>query len=76
MEYVDSFKEAGIASSEILRAMTTRAAVLLGVEKERGALRVGMAADLVATPADPLKDIDGLKQIDFVMKDGVERKPQ
>ena len=58
---------------EILRAMTTRAAVLLGVEKERGAIRVGMAADLVATPVDPLHDIDGLKRINFVMKDGQVR---
>jgi imidazolonepropionase-like amidohydrolase len=77
MEYIDSFKEAGIAAPDILRAMTTRAAALLGVEKERGALRVGMAADLVATPVDPLHDIDGLKKIDFVMKDGqVQRKPE
>jgi imidazolonepropionase-like amidohydrolase len=75
MEYVDSFKEAGIGSADILRAMTTRAAALLGVEKERGALREGMAADLVATPANPLQDIDGLKKIDFIMKDGqVQRK--
>lgn len=70
MEYIDSFREAGIAAPDILRAMTTRAAVLLGVEKERGALQPGMAADLVATPEDPLHDIDGLKKIDFVMKDG------
>ncbi len=70
MEYIDSFKEAGIPAADILRSMTVRAAVLLGVEKERGTLRPGMAADLVATPADPLSDIDGLKKIDFVMKDG------
>ncbi len=76
MEYIDSFKEAGIGPADILRAMTTRAAVLLGVEKDRGALRVGMAADLVATPVDPLRDIDGLKSIDFVMKEGqIERRP-
>jgi imidazolonepropionase-like amidohydrolase len=70
MEYVDSFKEAGIGAPGILRAMTSRAAVLLGVEKERGAIRAGMAADLVATPMNPLRDIDGLKSINFVMKDG------
>jgi imidazolonepropionase-like amidohydrolase len=70
MEYIDSFKEAGIPAPDILRAMTTRAAVLLGVEKDRGALRVGMLADLVATPADPLEDIDALKKINFVMKEG------
>jgi len=36
----------------------------------------GMAADLVATPLDPLRDINGLKRIDFVMKNGlVYRRP-
>jgi imidazolonepropionase-like amidohydrolase len=76
MEYIDSFAEAGIGNADILRAMTTRAALLLGVEKERGAIRVGMAADLVATPVNPLHDIAGLKKIDFVMKDGrIQRRP-
>ncbi len=31
-----------------------------------GALRAGMASDLVATPVNPLRDINGLKRIDFV----------
>ena len=70
IDYVDSFKEAGIRPADIIRAMTVRSAVLLGVQKERGALRAGMAADLVATPFDPLVDIDALKHIDFVMKEG------
>jgi imidazolonepropionase-like amidohydrolase len=74
MEYVDSFVEAGIGNADILRAIATRAAVLLGVGKERGAIRVGMAADLVASPIDPLHDIAGLKKIDFVMKDGRVRR--
>ncbi|HSQ28434.1 MAG TPA: amidohydrolase family protein [Gemmatimonadaceae bacterium] len=68
--YVDSFREAGIAPADVIRAMTVRAAALLGLEEERGALRVGMAADLVATPVDPIHDLDGLKHISFVMKDG------
>lgn len=77
MEYIDSFSEAGISATDILQAMTTRAALLLGVEKERGAIRPGMAADLVATPVNPLRNIDGLKRIDFVMKDGqIRRTPQ
>jgi len=76
MEYIDSFTEAGIDNADILRAMTSRAAALLGVEKERGAIRFGMAADLVATSVNPLHNIGGLKKIDFVMKDGrVQRKP-
>jgi len=76
MEYIDSFHEAGVSGADILRAMTTRAAALLGVEKERGAIRAGMAADIVATPIDPLHQIDGLKQINFVLKDGrIQRQP-
>jgi len=70
MGYIDSFHEAGIAPADILRAMTTRAAALLGVEEDRGTIRVGAAADIVATPINPLTYIDALKQIDFVMKDG------
>jgi imidazolonepropionase-like amidohydrolase len=70
MDYVDSFTEAGIKPIDILRAMTSRAVVLLGVASERGTLRAGMAADLIATPVNPLRDINGLKQIDFVMKNG------
>ncbi|HLJ46321.1 MAG TPA: amidohydrolase family protein [Bryobacteraceae bacterium] len=70
MDYVDSFTEAGVGPIDILRAMTSRAVDLLGVASERGALEKGMAADLVATPLDPLRDINGLKSIDFVMKNG------
>jgi len=70
IEYIDSFREAGFSAVSTLRAMTTHAAELLGVDKERGAIQVGMAADLVATPVNPFKDVDGLKKIDFVMKDG------
>jgi imidazolonepropionase-like amidohydrolase len=35
-----------------------------------------MAADLVATPTNPLRDLDGLKHINFVMKNGeIYRRP-
>ncbi len=33
-------------------------------------IRQGMAADIVATRVNPFHDIDGLKKINFVMKDG------
>ena len=77
IEYVDSFIEAGIGAPAILRAITTRAAALLGIDNERGSVRAGMAADLVATPANPLSNIEALKTINFVMKDGrIWRQPQ
>ncbi|HXP85072.1 MAG TPA: amidohydrolase family protein [Bryobacteraceae bacterium] len=76
IEYIDSFREAGIDSAGVIRSMTVRAAELLGVAKERGAIRAGMAADLVATPTNPLRDLDGLKRINFVMKNGeIHRRP-
>ncbi len=70
IEYIESFLEAKIPPLEILRSMTTRAAALLGVERQRGALRPGMAADIVAVPGNVLDDVRLLKRVDFVMKDG------
>lgn len=76
MAHIDSFVEAGFTAIDILPPMTTRAVDLLGVGAERGALRAGMAADLVETLLNPLRDINGLRRIDFVMKNGtVYRRP-
>ena len=62
IQYIDSFSEAGIPPIDTLRGMTSRAVDLLGLASERGELRAGMAADLVALPVDPLHDINGLKR--------------
>jgi len=70
ISFIDSFVEAGVPPREILRAMTSNAARLLGVEKERGAIAAGLAADLIATADDPLERIETLKAVTFVMKDG------
>jgi len=59
-----------VPSKELLKAMTTEAAKLLRVENQRGRIAVGLAADLVAMPADPLADTESLRRIDFVMKNG------
>jgi len=75
-DYLAVWREAGVPPADILKAMTFNAAELLRVDKERGSLREGLSADLVAMPADPLSDIENLRKIDFVMKDGkVVRKP-
>jgi imidazolonepropionase-like amidohydrolase len=75
-DYLAVWREAGVPPADILKAMTVNAAELLRVDKVRGSLREGLSADLVAMPADPLSDIENLRKIDFVMKDGkVVRKP-
>ena len=70
IETIDNWVEAGIPAKTILQALTANAARLLGVEKERGALRVGMKADIIATAANPLENIQTLKAVTFVMKNG------
>ena len=67
---IDPWVEAGIPAPVILKAMTTSATRLLGVDDVRGALKVGQYADLIATPENPLTNIQTLKQVSFVMKDG------
>lgn len=75
MSQIDSFVEAGIPPRAILLAMTTNAAQLLGVEKTRGAIKPGLFADIIATPENPLDNINTLKQVNFVMKNGKVFKP-
>ena len=76
MSQIETFIEAGIPPQAILAAMTTNAANLLGVEKNRGAIKVGLIADIIATPENPLENISTLKQVNFVMKNGKVFKPQ
>ncbi|HWW73780.1 MAG TPA: amidohydrolase family protein, partial [Pyrinomonadaceae bacterium] len=70
LTWLDSYVAAGLPPAEILKALTTTPARLLGVEARRGRIAPGMAADIIATPDDPLKDIDALKKVSFVMKNG------
>ena len=70
INYIDTWAEAGVPAADTLRALTINAARLLGVDKERGALKPGLAADIVATPENPLDNLQTLKKVSFVMKDG------
>jgi imidazolonepropionase-like amidohydrolase len=67
---LECYVKAGIPAAGILRLMTTDAARLLGIEGERGAARPGMYADLIAMPDNPLDNIQALRRVDFVMKNG------
>lgn len=70
LDYLAVWTQAGVPPADILRAMTTNAAALLRIDGDRGRIAEGYAADLVATDADPLADIEALRRIHFVMKDG------
>jgi imidazolonepropionase-like amidohydrolase len=70
IDFISSFEAAGIPAKDILKMMTGNAARLLGVDKDRGAIREGMAADIIAVAGDPLADADALRSVAFVMKNG------
>ena len=71
MEFLKTWKDAGIPNADILRAMTIGGYKVSQTESTRGPIRVGFFADLIAIPGDPLADVDALKNMQFVMKDGV-----
>lgn len=76
LDYLDVWLAAGISPVTILKCMTTSAAELMQIEEERGAIREGLAADIIAVPENPLSDIHALRKVHFVMKDGkiIKRK--
>ncbi len=61
----------GMTPATAIQAATVNAAELLGLGKEIGTLEPGKRADLIAVSGDPLSDVTVLKNVSFVMKDGV-----
>jgi len=60
----------GMPTLEILRAVTTSAAEMLGWQDRVGTVEAGKFADLVAVAGDPIADISELERVRFVMKGG------
>ena len=69
-DFLRTWKKAGVPASAILKAWTTNGYELLGIDKQQGAIAPGLAADMIALPENPLQNIDALRKVDFVMKDG------
>lgn len=59
----------GMSNTDALKAATSVAGRVLHLEI--GLIRSGMLADLIAMAGDPTKDIAALREIKFVMKDGL-----
>lgn len=72
ISFLDSYLDAGFPTDHILRMATMNAGDLLGANT--GEIKTGKAADIIAMPENPLKDIHALYDVAFVMKDGVVYK--
>jgi imidazolonepropionase-like amidohydrolase len=66
--------EGGMPAMETIRAATVHAADLLGMTESLGSIEKGKWADIVAVEGDPLKDIQSMGKMRFVMKNGVVYK--
>src|SRR6476660_4520202 len=62
--------KAGMPSLDVIRAITTNAAEMLGWQDRIGAVEPGKFADLIAISGDPIADITELERVRFVMKGG------
>ncbi len=62
--------EFGMTPMQAIQSATSRAAELLDATGELGVISPGAYADIVALSGDPLKDVNLLKNVFFVMKDG------
>jgi imidazolonepropionase-like amidohydrolase len=71
IEFIETWKAAKIPNVDILRAMTISGYKVSETEKVRGPIKVGMFADLIAVPGNPLEQIDALRDVQFVMKSGM-----
>ena len=61
---------AGMEPLQAIRSATLVAADLLGLGEVAGRLEEGLAADLIAVPTDPRRNVGVLEKVEFVMADG------
>jgi imidazolonepropionase-like amidohydrolase len=70
MEFI-YMTEAGMPLLEAIKCATINAAELIGISDKTGSIEKGKWADIVAVDGDPLKDIQSMGRVVFVMKEGV-----
>jgi imidazolonepropionase-like amidohydrolase len=60
----------GMAPMAAIQSATSRAAEMLDMQGEIGAIAAGAHADVIAVAGDPLEDVGELEHVGFVMHDG------
>jgi imidazolonepropionase-like amidohydrolase len=71
INFLLTWKAAGIPAKDTLKALTSTGYLAADVVKDqRGPLKQGFFADIIAVNGDPLTNIDALRDVQFVMKNG------
>jgi imidazolonepropionase-like amidohydrolase len=60
----------GMSPAQALKAATAVNARIIGKQEELGRIRPNLLADLIAVSGDPTKNIENVRDVRFVMKDG------
>jgi len=72
---MEAMQHAGMPAAEVMIAATSGNASIFHLA-DRGQVKAGLLADLVAMPADPTRDVSAVEHVNFVMKGGyVFREP-
>lgn len=68
---VGLYVQSGVPAAEAIRAATQTNAEILGMSGRLGRIAPGYLADLIAVAGDPVADVARLRNVAFVMKDGI-----
>ena len=71
IDFLRTWKAAAIPNAEILEIMTINGYKCSETYDTRGPIKPGLAADMIGVAEDPLQNIDALREVLFVMKDGM-----
>jgi len=72
---MEAMQHAGMPAAQVMIAATSGNASIFHLA-DRGEVKPGLLADLVAMPADPTRDVSAVEHVNFVMKGGqVFREP-
>jgi hypothetical protein len=72
---MEALEEAGLPRLEIVKAATSRAAKMLKIDRDVGTIAVGKAADLLILGQNPLDSIKTLRNLKWVIRNGIARTP-
>ena len=71
---IELFATFGMSPYRAIQAATRDAALVIGPDARYGALEAGRSADVIAVEGDPLESLGQLRQVRFVMAEGVVRR--